>query len=53
MMWVQIFESEWWLGFTPFESGTWILCCLCAAYFSYLVANMLRIARAVRKGRHR
>ena len=52
-MWAQIFESQWLFGTTPFEWGTVVLCCLGATYLSYLVANMLRIARAVQKGRRR
>ena len=48
----KIFESELWLGFTPFESVALVLCCLGAAYLCYLAANIMRIVRAVRKSKH-
>ena len=51
-MWTQIFEYQWFLGVTPFESGTSLLCLLGTTYLSYLLANVVRIARAVQKGSH-
>ena len=52
-MWAWVFETQWLFGATPFEWGTAVLCCLGAIYLSYLAANVLRIARAVRKERRR
>ena len=51
-MWVLIFETPWLLGAPPIVWGTAALFCLGVIYLIYLAANMLRIARAVRK-KHR
>ena len=52
-MWNWIFESQGLFGVTPFEWGTAVLCCAGAAYLGYLVINILRVTRAVRRARRR